>query len=86
MLLTKVVVSAVPFQRISAPVVNPAPLAVIVKDGSPTCAELGLMKVRTEEDVWMERLVLYSEQADARAHAATTTISHLREHIRTRSS
>jgi len=57
-LLTKVVVSAVPFQRISAPVVNPDPVAVIVKAGSPTSLELGLMKVRTEEDVWMERLVL----------------------------
>jgi hypothetical protein len=85
-LLTKVVVSAVPFQRISAPVVNPDPVAVIVKAGSPTSLELGLMKVRTEEEVWMERLVLYSEQADASAHAKNATISHLREHIRTRSS
>jgi hypothetical protein len=34
----------------------------------------------------MERLVLYWEQADASPHATNATISHLREHIRTRSS
>jgi hypothetical protein len=34
----------------------------------------------------MERFVLYWEQADASPHAMNATISHLREHIRTRSS
>jgi hypothetical protein len=56
--LTSVVVSAVPFHRISAPVVKPDPLAVIVKLCAPTVAVLGLTNVSTEEDVWMERLVL----------------------------
>lgn len=56
--LTSVVVSAFPFHKIKAPVVNPEPFAVIVKPCPPTVAELGLMKVRTDEDVWMERLVL----------------------------
>jgi len=41
-----------------APVVKPAPLAVIVKPCPPTVAELGLTKVSTEDDVWMERFVL----------------------------
>jgi hypothetical protein len=85
-LLTRVVFSAVPFQRISAPVVKPDPLAVIVKPGPPTSAELGLTKVSTEEDVWMERFVLYCEQAEASPQATNATISHLREHIRIRSS
>jgi hypothetical protein len=61
-------------------------LAVIVKPCPPTDAALGLTNVSTEEDVWMERFVLYWEQADASAHATNATISHLREHIRTRSS
>lgn len=56
--LTSVVVRAVPFQRISAPVVKPDPLAVMVKPWLPTVAVLGLTKVNTEEEVWMERLVL----------------------------
>jgi hypothetical protein len=56
--LTRVVVSAFPFHRISAPVVKPDPLAVMVKPVPPTGAELGLTKVNTEEEVWMERLVL----------------------------
>jgi hypothetical protein len=34
----------------------------------------------------MERFVLYWEQAEASPHAINATISHLREHIRTRSS
>jgi hypothetical protein len=34
----------------------------------------------------MERFVLYWEQADASPHASNATISHLREHIRIRSS
>jgi len=58
MLLTSVVVSFVPFHRMIAPVVKPAPLAVIVKPCPPTVAELGLTKVSTEDDVWMERFVL----------------------------
>jgi hypothetical protein len=61
-------------------------LAVIVKPWPPTTAVLGLTNASVEEDVWMERLVLYSEQADASPHATNATISHLREHIRTRSS
>jgi len=58
MLLTSVVTRAVPFHRISAPVVKPEPLAVIVKPCPPTVAVPGLTKVNTEEDVWMERFVL----------------------------
>jgi len=54
-----VVVRAVPFHRIRAPVVKPEPLAVIVKPCPPTVAVLGLRKERMEDDVWMERLVLY---------------------------
>ena len=53
------VVSAVPFHRIRAPVVKPEPFAVIVKPRPPTVAVLGLTKERMEEDVWMERFVLY---------------------------
>jgi hypothetical protein len=56
--LTSVVVRAVPFHKISAPVVKPDPLAVIVKLGPPTTAVLGLTNVSVEEDVWMERFVL----------------------------
>jgi hypothetical protein len=56
--LTTVVVSGVPFHKISAPVEKPCPLAVIVNPWPPTWPELGLMKVRTEEAVWTERLVL----------------------------
>jgi hypothetical protein len=56
--LTSVVFRAVPFHRISAPVVKPDPLAVIVKLCAPTVAVLGLTNASTEEDVWMERLVL----------------------------
>lgn len=80
------VVRAVPFHRINAPVVKPDPLAVIVKPWLPTVAVLGLTYVSVEEEVWMERFVLYSEQADASPHATNATISHLREYIRTRSS
>jgi hypothetical protein len=56
--LTSVVVRAVPFHRISAPVVKPDPLAVIVKVCAPAVAVLGLTNANTEEDVCMERLVL----------------------------
>lgn len=56
--LTSVVVSAVPFHRIRAPVAKPDPLAVIVKPCPPTVAVLGLTKVRAEEAVWRERFVL----------------------------
>jgi hypothetical protein len=49
--LTRVVVSAFPFHRISAPVTKPDPLAVIVKPELPTGAELGLTKVSLEEEV-----------------------------------
>ena len=52
------VVRAVPFHRISAPVVKPDPLAVIVKVCAPAVAVLGLTNANTEEDVCMERLVL----------------------------
>jgi hypothetical protein len=58
MALTRVVVRAVPFHKISAPVVKPDPLAVIVKPCPPTVAVLGLTNVSVEEDVWMERFVL----------------------------
>jgi len=58
MLLTRVVVRAFPFHRISAPVTKPAPLAVMVNPGPPTDAVLGLTKVSTEVEVWMERFVL----------------------------
>lgn len=56
--LTSVVVSGVPFHKIKAPVEKPWPLAVMRKPWLPTWPELGLMKVRTEEAVWTERLVL----------------------------
>jgi len=49
--LTSVVVSGFPFHKIKAPVVNPVPFAVIVKPCPPAVAELGLTKVRIEEDV-----------------------------------
>jgi len=58
-LLTRVVFSAVPFHRMIAPVVKPAPLAVSVKLIPPAVHEPGLTKLRTEDDVWMERFVLY---------------------------
>src|ERR1700680_1662531 len=86
MLLTRVVVRAFPFHRINAPVTKPDPLAVIVKPCPPALAVWGLTNVSLEEEVWMERFVLYWEQADASPHATNATISHLREHIRTRSS
>jgi hypothetical protein len=56
--LTRAVFRAVPFHRINAPVTKPDPLAVIVKPCPPTVALVGLTKVSTEEEVWMERLVL----------------------------
>src|SRR5271166_3066504 len=86
MALTRVVCSAVPFHRINAPETKPPPLAVIVKPCAPAVTALGLTNVSEEEDVWTERLVLYCEQAEARPQASNATISHLREHIRTRSS
>ena len=49
--LTSVVFSAVPFHRIRAPVVNPDPLAVIVKPWLPTVAVLGLTNDNTDEEV-----------------------------------
>ena len=85
-LLTRVVFREVPFHRMIAPVVKPAPLAVSVKLCPPAVHEPGLTKLRTEDDVWMERLVLYWEQAQASPQATSATISNLREHIRTRSS
>jgi hypothetical protein len=86
MLLTSVVFSGVEFHKIIAPETKPVPFAVIVKLCDPTVAELGLTNVRVEEDVWMERFVLYCEQAEVSPHAISTRINHLREHIRTRSS
>jgi hypothetical protein len=74
------------FQRSIAPEMNPVPLAVIVKPPPPTVAVWGLRNVSVDDDVWVVRLVLNSEQADASPHATNATISHLREHIRTRSS
>jgi hypothetical protein len=56
--LTSVVVSGVPFHRIKAPVTNPEPLAVIVKPCEPTVAVLGLTNDNTDEEVWIDRLVL----------------------------
>jgi hypothetical protein len=53
-----VVFRALPFHRINAPVTKPPPLAVIVKPCPPTLAVLGLTKVSTEVEVWMERFVL----------------------------
>jgi len=53
-----VVVRAVPFHRINAPLEKFEPLAVIVNPWLPAAAELGLTKVRTEEEVWMDKLVL----------------------------
>ena len=58
LLLTKSVVRGTPFHRISAPVVKPDPLAVIVKLCPPAYAVLGLRKDSTEVEVWMERFVL----------------------------
>lgn len=52
------VVSGVPFHRMSAPVAKPEPLAVIVKPCDPMVAVLGLTKESLEEDVCMERFVL----------------------------
>lgn len=52
----------------------------------PTGAVLGLTKESVDEAVWMERFVLYWEQADATPHATIARISHLREYIRTLSS
>jgi hypothetical protein len=86
MLLTRVVFSGVVFHKIIAPATKPEPLAVIVKLCVPTVAELGLTNDRTEDDVWMERFVLYCEQAEDSPHAKITRTNQLREHIRTRSS
>lgn len=49
--LTRVVVRAVPFQRIRAPVVKPDPLAVMVKPWLPAVAEPGLTNASTDEEV-----------------------------------
>jgi hypothetical protein len=57
-MLTSVVVRGAPFHRITAPVTNPEPFAVMVKPCAPTVAALGLTNARTEDDVWIERLVL----------------------------
>lgn len=58
MLLTSVVTSGVPFQRIKAPVTKPDPFAVMVNPWLPTVAVLGLTKVSVDEEVWIERFVL----------------------------
>ncbi|HEY2646083.1 MAG TPA: hypothetical protein VGI34_03890 [Candidatus Acidoferrales bacterium] len=84
--LTRVVCSAVPLHSSNAPETKPPPLAVIVKVCAPAVTALGLTKVSVEEDVWMERFVLYWEQAEASPQATSATISHFLEYIRTRSS
>ena len=58
MLLTSVVTRGVPFHRIRAPEVKPEPFAVMVNPWLPAGAELGLTKLRIEEEVWMDRFVL----------------------------
>src|SRR5229473_5934141 len=72
-----------------APETNPAPFAVIgkpVEGTAPTATEDGLRNVRTEEDVWVVKLVLNWEQPPASPNITSAAISHLREYIRTRSS
>jgi hypothetical protein len=65
MALTSVVVSCVEvcpgatFHKIIAPETKPVPLTVSVKVDPPAFAALGLKNATEEEDVWMERLVLY---------------------------
>jgi len=92
-LFTNVVVSwtwfGPKFQRMIAPETNPAPFAVIgkpVEGTAPTATEDGLRNVRTEEDVWVVKLVLNWEQPPASPNTTSAAISHLREYIRTRSS
>jgi hypothetical protein len=84
--LREIGVAAFAFQRITAPETKPVPLAVIVKPPPPVVAVWGLKNDNVEDDVCTLRLVLNSEQAEASPHATNATISHLREHIRTRSS
>jgi len=82
-LLTSVVTSCVcfgagpTFHRMSAPVTKRAPLTVIVKPDPPAIAVLGLKNATEEVDVWIVRLVLYWEHADASPHATNATTSHL---------
>lgn len=85
-LLTKFVVSAVPFQRIFAPETKPFPLAVIVKGPLPAAALAGLRNVSAEETVCVVRFVLKVSQAEASAQTINAVRSHPRECIRARSS
>lgn len=88
---TNVVVSEIgleefAFHRRTAPETNPEPVAVSVKPVAPAVKELGARVDSVEDDVWTVRFVLNWEQADASPHTTNATMSHFREHIRTRSS
>ena len=79
--LTSVVVSCVcvapTFQIMMAPVTKPAPLTVIVKPDPPADTVLGLRNATEEEEVWIVRLVLYSEHADTKPHTANAAMSQI---------
>jgi len=85
-LLTKVVVSALPFQRIFAPETKPFPAAVMVNPALPAVALAGLRNVSAEEIVCVVRFVLKVSQAEASAPTINAVKSHPRECIRARSS
>ena len=85
-LLTKFVVSALPFQRIFAPETKPFPVAVMVNPALPAVALAGLRNVNAEEIVCVVRFVLKVSQAEASAQTITAVKSHPRECIRARSS
>ena len=85
-LLTKVVGSALPFQRIFAPETKPFPVAVMVNPAPPAVALAGLRNVSAEEIVCVVRFVLKVSQAEASAQTANPVKSHARECIRARPS
>src|ERR1019366_2888914 len=58
-------------------VTKPPPLTVIVRLGTPAATVLGLKYAMEEEDVWIVRLVLYCEHADASPHPTIASTSHL---------
>src|SRR5579864_5243879 len=69
-----------------APVTKPEPFAVMVKPASPAVAVCGLRNDSDEEEVWVVRLVLNSEQPPTSPSTTSDATSQLREYIRTRSS
>lgn len=78
------------FHRITAPVTNPLPLAVMGKppDGTlPNVAVAGLRNVRNDEEVCVVKFVLYSLQPMPSPNTMmTAAINQLREGIQERSS